>query len=154
MLPPQGGPRTWVHRVFLSCLCPIPPERHRRFVPQNFSIVDGYVVEATTTFGAHRGARGERIPFSAGPLFIDILIAAVRQPSLAEKLRPPPMTSCSTSGSASGSAPSTPPTREAALADRLQQRLPHRQLRPSVRNRSLDFPSSSSTINVNPCARA
>ena len=76
MLPPQVGPRTWVHRVF-SCLCPIPPERHRRLVPQNFSIFDGYVVDATTTFGAHRGAHGERILFSAGPLFIDIFIAAV-----------------------------------------------------------------------------
>ena len=52
VLPPQGGPRTWVHRVFFSCLFPIPLECHRRLVPQNFSIVDGYVVEATTT-GPH-----------------------------------------------------------------------------------------------------
>ena len=44
--------------MFLSCLCPIPPERHRRLVPQNFSIVDGYVVEATTTTVVAKRGRG------------------------------------------------------------------------------------------------
>ena len=31
-------------------------------------------MQATTTFGAHRGASGERIPFSTGPIFIDMLV--------------------------------------------------------------------------------
>ena len=60
----------------LRACYPIPRERHRCLVTHFFSIFDGYVVDATTTFGALRGASGERIPFSAGPLFIDIFVVA------------------------------------------------------------------------------
>ena len=59
MLPHLEGPEPG----YIACLLVLVTQSRANAIvalSRTLSIVDGYVVEATTTFGAHRGASGER----------------------------------------------------------------------------------------------
>ena len=71
----RRAPNLGTSRV-LVVLVPNPARTPSPPCPTNFPIFDGYAVQPTTTFGAHRGACDERIPFSVGPIFVVILVAA------------------------------------------------------------------------------
>ena len=74
MLPPQEGPEPG----YFACVSVLVTQSRANTIVAlphtSFPISDGYAVQTTTTFGAHRGASGERSPVLGGtPLHPQLL---------------------------------------------------------------------------------